>query len=214
MSNRGIGVGKLTIRELLQFDWLQLQVGDVVAIVVVTLLALFIVSTLWRNNNRLAALDNRCTTALADVDTQLKHRHNLIPGFVETVRGYVDQESEVLLAVINANAQAIRAASQEARFEAEVQLGNTINSLMASAQHYPELNSSSHFRELRQQLVDVENKVTAARRFANLAAEEYNNRLSSFPANLVGKLQKRSLRTAFNLGDERTAIDQPFAFKF
>ncbi len=207
-------MGNMTLRELLQFDWLQLQVGTVVAIVGGVLLVVIVVSTLWRNNNRLAALDNRCSTAAADVDTQLKHRHNLIPGFVETVRGYVDQESEVLLAVINANAEAMRAATQSSKFEAEVQLGNSITSLMHSAQQYPELNSSPHFRELRQQLVDVENKVTAARRFANLATEEYNNRLGSFPANLVARMQKRSARAAYSLGETRDAIDQPFAFKF
>lgn len=206
-------MGNMTIRELLQFDWLQLQVGTVVAILGGALLFIVALTVFWRNNNRLAALDNRCATALADVDTQLKHRHNLIPGFVETVRGYVDQESELLLAVIDANADAIRAVSQEARFEAEVQLGNTINSLLSSAQKYPELTSSSHFRDLRQQLVDVENKVTAARRFANLATEEYNTQLSSFPASIVGKMQKRNVRPAFDLGEERAALDQPFAFK-
>jgi LemA protein len=206
-------MGNMTIRDLLQFDWLQLQVGTVVAILGGTLLLIVAITIFWRNNNRLAALDNRCATALADVDAQLKHRHNLIPGFVETVRSYVDQESELLLAVIDANADAIRAVTQEARFEAEVQLGNTINSLLSSAQKYPELTSSSHFRELRQQLVEVENKVTAARRFANLAAEEYNTQLSSFPASLVARVQKRNARPAFDLGEERAAIDQPFAFK-
>ena len=133
-------MGNLTLRELLHFDWLQLQVGTVVAIVVGTFLVLYIVTALWRNNNRLAALDNRCSTAAADVDTQLKHRHNLIPGFVETVRGYVDQESALLLAVINANAEAMRAGTQSSKFEAEMQLGNSITSLMNSAQQYPELH--------------------------------------------------------------------------
>jgi LemA protein len=207
-------MGGMTIRDLLQFDWLQLQVSTVAAILVGSFLFVMVSVVLWRNNNRLAALDNRCSTALADVDTQLKYRQNLIPGLVETVRAYVDQESEILLAVVNANAEVARAATQNARLEAEVQLGNTVNSLLNTVAKYPELTTSSHFRELRQQLVDVENKVTAARRFANLAAEEYNTKLSSFPANIIAKMQKRSTRAQFNLGDERTELDQPFAFKF
>ena len=204
----------MTIAELLRFDWLQLRVSTV-AIVVVAILALtFIVTTLWKGNNRLVALDSRCNTAAADVDARLKHRHNLIPGLVETVRGFVDHENEVLIAVAEANAQALRASTQQERLSAEIQLGNSISSLMQAAQQYPELKASSHFRDLQQQLIDVEERVTAARRFFNLATEEYNNHLASFPSNLVAKVQKRAARSPYSLGEQREAIDAPLAFNF
>ena len=204
----------MTLEELLRFDWLQLRVGTVVAIALVSVVTLYVVLVLWRGNNRLAALDNRCTTANADIDAQLKYRHNLIPGLVETVRGYVEHENEVLIAVTEANAEALRASSQQAQMEAEVQLGNSITSLLQAAQKYPELKASDHFQGLQQQLIEVENRVAAARRFFNLATEEYNTQLGRFPLNLVAKLQRRASRSPYSLGEERAVIDAPLAFKF
>ena len=89
-------MGDMTIRELLNFDWLQLQVSTVLTIIVGTVVLLTVITVLWRNNNRLTALDMRCNTAAADIDAQLKHRHNLIPGLVEAVSGFMGHENEVL----------------------------------------------------------------------------------------------------------------------
>ena len=208
-------MGNMTIRELINFDWLQLRVGDVVSIVVGTIVLVTVIATLWRNNNRLTALDNRCNTASADIDAQLKHRHNLIPGLVEAVRGFMGHENEVLTAVAKANAAALRATTPMARHDAEVMLGNNINSLLSAAQLYPELKANGHFKDLEQQLIDVENRVTAARRFYNLATEEYNTQLGNFPANIVARLQKRVARPPFRLDSEvRDDIDAPLAFHF
>jgi LemA protein len=208
-------MGDMTIRDLLNFDWLQLQVSTIIFTFVGLVVLITVITTLWRNNNRLTALDNRCNTAAADIDAQLKHRHNLIPGLVEAVRGFMGHENEVLKAVAEANAAALRATTPMARHDAEMMLGNSINSLLNAAQLYPELKASGHFKDLQQQLIDVENRVTAARRFFNLAIEEYNTQLGNFPANLVAKMQKRATRAPFRLDDEvRTDIDAPFAFKF
>src|SRR3712207_204161 len=84
----------------------------------------------WSTYNRLMALDERCNTAFADVDVQLKHRHNLIPGLVETVRGFVGHEAAVLTEVTKARASALRASGPEMRLEAESQVGQSINSLL------------------------------------------------------------------------------------
>jgi LemA protein len=204
----------MTIEELLRFDWLQLRVTSVLGVLLTSVALLSLITLFWRANNRLGALDARCTTAAADVDAQLKHRHNLIPGFVETVRGYLGHENEVLIAVAEANAEALRAANLNTRLEAETQLGNSINTLLQAAQKYPELRASGHFQELQRQLIDVENRVTAARRFFNLAVEEYNTQLDHFPSNIVARLQKRSPRAAYSLGqNQRAEIDAPFAFK-
>jgi LemA protein len=205
----------MTIEELLRFDWLQLRVSTVLWVSLTSIAVISVVTLFWRGNNRLSALDSRCTTAAADVDAQLKHRHNLVPGLVETVRGYVGHENEVLIAVAQANAEALRASNLNNRLEAEMQLGNSINTLLGAAQKYPELKASGHFQDLQRQLIDVENRVTAARRFFNLATEEYNNQLGSFPSNIVARLQKRSARAAYSLGDEQRAeADAPLAFKF
>ena len=205
----------MTIEELLRFDWLQLRVSTVLWVSLTSIAVISVVTLFWRGNNRLAALDSRCTTAAADVDAQLKHRHNLIPGFVETVRGYVGHENEVLIAVAQANAEALRASNLNARLDAEVQLGSSINTLLQTVQKYPELKASGHFQDVQRQLIDVENRVTAARRFLNLATEEYNTQLGHFPSNIVARLQKRSPRAAYSLGEaQRAEVDAPFAFKF
>ena len=208
-------MGNMTIRDLLNFDWLQLQVSTVIIAVVTLLVLVTVISILWRNNNRLTALDMRCNTAAADIDAQLKHRHNLIPGLVEAVRGFMGHENDVLKSVAEANAAALRATTPMARHDAEMMLGNSITSLLNAAQLYPELKASGHFKDLEQQLIDVENRVTAARRFYNLAIEEYNTQLGNFPANVVARLQKRVNRAPFSLEDQvRSEIDAPLAFRF
>ncbi|HET9353322.1 MAG TPA: LemA family protein [Sphingomicrobium sp.] len=208
-------MGDMTIRDLLNFDWLQLQVSTVVITIVSLVILVTVITVLWRNNNRLQALDMRCNTAAADIDAQLKHRHNLIPGLVEAVRGFMGHENEVLIAVAEANAAALGATTAMARHQAETMLGNSVNSLLSAAQLYPDLKASGHFKDLEQQLIDVENRVTAARRFYNLAIEEYNTQLGIFPGNLVARLQKRVNRAPFRLEDgARTEIDAPLAFKF
>jgi LemA protein len=205
----------MTIDELLHFDWLQLRVSTVIGLTVAILLIGYVVWTLWRGGNHIAALDNRCMTASGDIDAQLKYRHNLIPGLVESVRGYVGHENEVLVKVAEANAAALRASTQQLRLDAETQLGNQITSLLSAAQKYPELKASDHFQDLQRQLVDVETKVTAARRFFNLATEEYNNHITRFPYNLVAKLQRRAKRTPYHVtSEQRTELDAPLAFKF
>ena len=169
---------------------------------------------IWNTHNRLVALDARCDTAFADVDVHLKHRHNLIPGLVETVRGYANHERDVLTAVTEARASAARAATPDLQMEAETQLGQSVNTILQIAERYPELQASSHFRELRQELTDAENRITAARRFHNLAIEEYNSTLRQFPGSFVANAKRLTTRRPFDLGIERVLLDEPVAIKF
>ena len=168
----------------------------------------------WSTYNRLMALDERCNTAFADVDVQLKHRHNLIPGLVETVRAFAGHESAVLTEVTKARAGALRASGPEMRLEAETQVGQTLTSLLTLVESYPDLKASAHFRELRMELTDAENRITAARRFYNLAVDEFNATLRQFPGNLIGAAGRLGRRRAFDLGIERVLIDEPVAIRF
>ena len=154
--------------------------------------------------NRLVALDQRCETAFADIDAHLKHRQNLIPGLVETVRGYAKHEHDVLLSVIQARTAALAAIQPEARLEAEKNLTQTINALIGAAERYPELKASSHFTALRDEFVAAE----------NLSVGEYGATLRQFPGSLIARLWKMQLRKPFDLGIERVLIDEPVAFKF
>jgi len=168
----------------------------------------------FATHNRLVALDQRCETAFGDVDVHLKHRHNLIPPLVETVRGFAKHESDILLNVTEARAEALQAASPDMRLSAEQNLTQNINALIGMAERYPELKASTHFADLRRELVDAENRITASRRFYNLAVEEYSTTLRQFPGSHIGRLFKMNVRTRFDLGIERVLIDEPLAIKF
>ena len=168
----------------------------------------------FRTHNRLVALDQRCETAFGDIDVHLKHRHNLIPPLVETVRGFVKHENDVLLGVTEARAAALHATTPEMQLNAEKNLTQNINALIGMAERYPELKASTHFSDLRRELVDAENRITASRRFYNLAVEEYPTTLRQFPGSTIGRLSKMNLRMPFDLGIERVLIDEPLALKF
>jgi LemA protein len=174
----------------------------------------FVVYLIIASHNRLVALDARCDTAFSDIDAHLKHRQTLIPGLVETVRGFAGHEREILNNVTSARSAALAAASPGSKLDSEGLLSKTIVSLMSVAERYPELKASSHFNELRAEFVATENRITAARRFYNLAIEEYNATLRQFPGNYVGSVRRLSTRRPFDLGIERAMIDDAVAFKF
>jgi LemA protein len=168
----------------------------------------------FATHNRLVALDQRCDTAFGDVDVHLKHRHNLIPPLVETVRGFAKHESDILRHVTEARAAALQAASPDMRLSAEQNLTQNINALIGMAEQYPELKASTHFGDLRRELVDAENRITASRRFYNLTVEEYGTTLRQFPGSYIGRLFNMNARTRFDLGIERVLLDEPLAIKF
>lgn len=177
---------------------------------------LFVIPLLiaWMMHNRLVALDQRCETAFADIDVHLKHRQNLIPSLVETVRGFTKHENDILLGVTQARAEALRAVAPEMRLSAEANLTQNINALIGMAERYPDLKASAHFSELRKELVDAENRITASRRFYNLAVGEYGATRRQFPGSAIAKLCNMSIRVPFDLGIERVLIDEPTAIKF
>jgi LemA protein len=189
---------------------------ELVAFLAMAALAMCVVplALLWSSYNRLMALDSRCETANADIDVHLKHRHNLIPGLVETVRGFAKHEANLLTEVTKARASALSAGTMDVKMEAETQLGQSVATVLQVAERYPELAASAHFHALRQELVDAENRITASRRFSNLAIEEYNSALRQFPGSLVGQYRRLSTRRPFDLGIERVLFDEPVAIKF
>jgi LemA protein len=154
-----------------------IQVLLIVAIVIV----LWIVFTF----NSLVSLRNRTQEAWSDIDVQLKRRYNLIPNLVETVKGYATHERELFEKVTEARSRAMGAQSLKEKGEAENVLTNTLKSLFAVAENYPELKASENFLELQKELRDTEDKVQAARRFYNANVRDLNIKVESFPANLI-----------------------------
>ncbi len=165
--------------------------------------------------NRLVALRRRCDQASADIDVQLKQRHDLLPNLIETVKGYATHERGTLEAVMKARQAAMAAPAGAAQMQAEAALGGAIGRLMAVAESYPDLKASANFAELQAELSDIENKIAAARRFLNGAVTEYNTSREQFPANLVANMFGFAHRDEMAIDKgERAAIQAVPAVKF
>lgn len=136
--------------------------------------------------NRLIVRKNRADEAWSDIDVQLKRRHDLIPNLVETVKAYARHESGIFEQVSQARAAAMGAKTPPERAQAENMLTETLKSLFAVAESYPDLKASQNFLALQDELSDAENKIQAARRFYNGNARDFNIAIQTFPTNLIG----------------------------
>jgi len=136
--------------------------------------------------NRLVTLRFRAKEGLSDIDVQLKRRFDLIPNLVETVKGYMTHEKTVLENVTQARA-AVAGASGSAleRDNIEGALTNTLKTLFAVAENYPDLKANANFLELQRELADTENKIQASRRFYNTTVRDLNTATQTFPTNLI-----------------------------
>jgi LemA protein len=135
--------------------------------------------------NGLVRSRNRVREAWADIEVQLKRRHNLIPNLVETVKGYAAHEKGVFEEVTKARSQAMQATGRGDRAQGENMLSDALKSLFAVAENYPDLKASNNFLELQRELRDAEDKIQAARRFYNTNVRDYNTSIESVPTNMV-----------------------------
>jgi LemA protein len=159
--------------------------------------------------NFVAALDARCDTAFADIDVHLKHRHDLIPRLVEVVKGQAAYEKEMLTSLADAHVRAVEAMAPNIRLEAEKKLSAQVVTLLSNAERQPQLQALPEFRKLREELIACDDRITAARRFYNLAVEEYNAALVQWPTNEVASRRRMSKRQPFDLGIDRMIMDEP-----
>ncbi|MBE0447325.1 MAG: LemA family protein [Actinobacteria bacterium] len=135
--------------------------------------------------NRLISLRNRIDNAWSQIDVQLKRRYDLIPNLVETVKGYAKHEREVFEKVTEARSRAIAAGSVGEQSQAENQLTQTLRSLFAVAENYPELKANQNFLLLQEELSGTESKIAFARQFYNDSVYRYNTAIQSFPGNVI-----------------------------
>ncbi len=152
---------------------------------VILIAAVLLVAYLILAYNRLIQLRNMVKNAWHQVDVQLKRRYDLIPNLVETVKGYAKHEREVFEKVTEARSNAINARTVREQTEAENQLTETLKTLFAVAENYPELKASENFRMLQDELAGTENKIAYARQFYNDAVMRYNNAIQMFPSNVI-----------------------------
>ena len=172
----------------------------VVLVVLIVGLALFLIASY----NRLVTLRQRVKEAWADIDVQLKRRHDLIPNLIETVRGYATHESTVFQNVTQARAAAVAAgasASPQARAQAENALTTALRSVFAVAENYPQLQAIQEFKDLSENLTATEDKIAFARRFYNGNVRDYNTALQTFPTNLFATTFGFKAEEYFELAD-------------
>ncbi len=155
--------------------------------------------------NRLAQLGVQADNAWADIDVQLKRRHDLIPNLVETVQGYASHEKESFLAVIEARSAAIAARGQAQQQLAEQQLGASLGQLFALAEAYPALRAVESFRALQDDLGGIEEALQNARRYYNAVVRDLNTAVVQFPSNLVASGFGLRARPFFELADRSEA---------
>src|SRR4030043_235749 len=152
--------------------------------------------------NSLIRLKNRTDEAESDIDVQLKRRHDLIPNLVETVKGYAKHEREAFESVTQARARAMGAQGMKEKAQAENALTNTLKTLFAVAEAYPDLKANANFLELQRELSDTENKIQAARRFYNSTVRDYNTSIQSVPTNIVAGMFSFKQEEFFALENE------------
>ena len=138
--------------------------------------------------NGLVRLRNGVKNAWSQIDVQLKRRYNLVPNLVETVKGYAGHERETLEAVVKARQQAINISDSVIdQAKAENMLSQTLRSLFALSESYPDLKANQNFLALQEELTSTENKISFSRQHYNDSAMTYNNKTEVFPSNLVAK---------------------------
>ncbi len=149
--------------------------------------------------NSLVSLRVRSGEAWADIQTQLKRRHDLIPNLVETVKGYMSHERGVLEKVTELRGAAMGASGPAAAAQAEGQLTQALRSLFAVAENYPQLRATENFMNLQQNLGQIEEQIQLSRRYYNAVVRDLNTRIQSFPSNLIASTFGFTMRDFFEL---------------
>ena len=183
----------------------------IVIAVVVVLLVLWVIGIY----NNLVTLRNNRENAFANIDVQLKQRHDLIPQLVATVKGYAQHEKDLLEKVTAARTAAMNATSINEKIDAENALTHAMLNLRAVAEAYPDLKANQNFMQLQGEISDIENKLAAVRRYFNSATKELNSGVQHFPAVLFAGMFGFHTEPLFDLGDiERANLDKAPEIKF
>lgn len=183
---------------------------------ILIIIAVVVVLGLWVASiyNRLVKLRNNRENAFADIDVQLKQRHDLIPQLVATVKGYAAHEKETLDRVIAARNGAVNASSINDKIAAENVLTSALAGLRVTLEAYPDLKANQNFNHLQEEISDVENKLAAVRRYFNSATKELNNAVETFPSNIFAGMFGFKKEIMFDLGEQRSTLEQAPEIKF
>ena len=183
----------------------------IIILIVVVLLFVWMIAIY----NSLVKLRNNRENAFANIDVQLKQRHDLIPQLVATVKGYADHEKEVFQRVTEARAAAMNATGINDKVQTENALTSALAGLRVSSEAYPEFKANQNFLQLQNEISDIENKLAAVRRFFNSATRELNNAVQTFPSNLFARMFGFQKEPMFEIPQEQRAeMDKAPEVKF
>lgn len=180
----------------------------IVVLAVVILLAVWLVASY----NGFVKLRNKTEEAYSAMDVSLKKRYDLVPNYVETVKGYAKHERETLEAVLAARNGAVNAKDAKERIANDNVLSGTLKSLFAVAESYPDLKANTNFIELQRQLQRIEEEIAGARRYYNGVVNKYNTKTEMFPGNLLAGIfgfERKPLYEVTNV-EERERVNVSF----
>ena len=177
----------------------------IIAVVVIWVIAIY---------NALVRLKNNRENAFADIDVQLKQRHDLVPQLIGAVKGYMEHEAGTLTAITEARNKAMGASSINDKIAAEQQLSSALSGFSIQVEAYPDLKASSNFMQLQNELSDIENKLAAVRRFFNSATKELNIAVQKFPNVLFASMFGFKEEEMFDLGENRASHEKAPEVKF
>lgn len=180
--------------------------APLLVIAVIVLLLIFWVIGIYNN---LVRMRNNRENAFANIDVQLKQRHDLVPQLVATVKGYATHEKTLLESVTAARSAAVNATGINDKIAAENQLSAALSGLRVNLEAYPDLKANQNFLQLQGEISDLENKLAATRRFFNSATKEFNNAVQTFPANLLAGMFGFHKEPLFEVNaQERATLDK------
>jgi LemA protein len=177
---------------------------EIIILIIVILLIIYIIY----QYNSLITLRNRVKNAWSQIDVQLKRRTDLIPNLVETVKGYATHEKTVFENVTKARSSLMNAKTVQENAEANNQLTDTLKSLFAVAENYPDLKASENFRQLQGQLSETEDKIAYSRQFYNDTVLMFNNKVQVFPSNVLANLFHFNEAEYFEVADSERSVPE------
>ena len=165
----------------------------IIVVIIIALIAIY---------NSLVTLRLRVKNAWSQIDVQLQRRFDLIPNLVETVKGYMEHESEVLTRVAELRTSWSNAKTVDEKAKLDNQLSESLKTIMAVAENYPDLKANQNFNELQTELTNTENKISYSRQFYNDTVTRYNTKLEVFPSNFVASMFHFTAEELFEVDNE------------
>ena len=180
--------------------------------IIILTIAVILVFAVISIYNKLVRLRNTMKSSWSDIDVQCKKRYDLVPNLVETVKGYAAHEKSVFENVTKARSMAMQATTPAEMAKAENMFRDTLKSLFAVAEAYPELKANTNFLQLQSQLQELENSLEAARRYYNAVVRDFNTQIEVFPSNVIASMFNFKQGDFFQLEtpEERKAVKVSF----